>query len=81
MVTDNSSKDERTGARTGKDDKMLSAKEVEKLLREDAQAYMKQFKKTPQELRQWFDQMMEQLEREGIDDDMEEYLDDEDESA
>jgi hypothetical protein len=57
---------------------MLSAQEVEELLRKDAQAYMKQFKKTPQELRQWFDEMMERLEQEGIDDDMDEELEDDD---
>ena len=66
MVSDNSKENGKTRARPGRSDKSLSLQQVEELLREDAASYMKQFEKTPQELRQWFDRMIEQLEWEGL---------------
>ena len=50
-------------AKAGKDDKMRS---IDELLREDAEGLLKELD-DPEELRRWFNRVVEQLEREGLD--------------
>ena len=61
MVSDNSPKDENTTA--GKDDKMRS---VDGLLLEDADGLLEELD-DPEELRRWFNRIVERLEQEGLD--------------
>ena len=66
MAEDDSQKDEK--AQAEKDDGM-DLDVVDKLLRKDAERFLNRKEvDDPQETRRWFDQMIEQLEREGLDD-------------
>ena len=67
MDRGDSQKDEKNEADGRKDLKMLSTEQVEELLHRDAKLRGEQVKKSPEELRQWFDRMIEQLEQEGLD--------------
>ena len=63
MAKDDSQKDEK--AQAEKDDEM-DLDVVDKLLRQDAESLLKELD-DPQESRRWFDQIIEKLEREGLD--------------
>ena len=69
MSGNNSQKHNDTEAGRGKDRKMLVMNRVEELLRQDAEAFGKQFEKLddPQEQRRRFEGIVEQLNREGLD--------------
>ena len=62
MVGDNFPK-ANVGARMSR--KMVALDDVEKLLREDAEVRGKQVDKTPEELDEWIDRIIEKLEQEG----------------
>ena len=66
--------DDNTKAEARKDRKMLSLEDVEKLVRQEVEAYNKQFEKLndPVERQRRFDRIIERLEREGLDEPEEE---------
>lgn len=83
MVSDNSQNDRTAKAEARRGHKMLSVQEVEELLRQDADAFRKELEKLnePQELHRQFEQVMERLEREGLDEPQDEKPDYGDELA
>ena len=66
MDSDSPQDDDKTKTEARKDRMMLSLKDVEELLRQDAEVCGKMVEKTPEEWRQWFDQLFDQVEREGL---------------
>ena len=77
MIHDGSKKDGKAKAEVERDGEILSAEQVEELIRKDVEVYMKQFRKSPQKLRQWFGRIVKQLEL----DEPDEYLEGDDGST